>query len=285
MQVRWPLWLWLGTTAVLDAAIHNHPLQAQAAPDSAQCARAIRDIAIGNVDAARSAWSHLPWCQASPQAGAAAAAAIERMGRDWRREESTFEAYSAGIIRDDRVFDAAFMVAASADAALEARLAALAILVRQHDPNLSGTLGQDGTCDVIPNSEYWSAPSPWTDLTADRRARMPLLLNDIAHDRSARARLRQTAGCVARQLGIVLRPDARPAELAVVPRCPLRLQITNRAPEGVVLRVHAQGEGFGVNIDAGRTQTVSLSSPGEVRVFLGDSLIWIGNPPESPCPP
>jgi len=207
------------------------------------------------------------------------------MGVDWATESTRFDSHSAGLVRDDHVFDAALLVALNPGANSNARLAALDILGRQTDPNHPSGLKEDGSCWTGVSSEYMGAPTSWTPLGEGKLAELHQGLASIVADRNAPIMLRRVANCLAIRSGWILPPDARPGDFSVEPACPLRIRLTSLAPEHAVLRVLAQGEGFGVQIDPGTTRMVSISSPGQVRVLLGDSVIWSGSPPAGPCPP
>jgi hypothetical protein len=156
-------------------------------------------------------------------------------------------------------------------------------LGRQTDPNHPSGLKEDGSCWSSISSEYMGAPTSWTPLGEGKMAELHQGLASIAADRNAPTKLRGVANCLAVRSGWILPPDAQPGDFSVEPVCPLRIRVTSRAPEHVVLRVLAQGEAFGVQIDPGSTRTVSISSPGLVSVLLGTSAIWNGSPPEGPC--
>jgi hypothetical protein len=250
-------------------------------PSAATCDSIRQGIASGTASA--SAWATLPNCPPG-LVGEAVAQAIGRFGSDGGTDGNVFSPSAAGLVRDDRVFDAAIALAGHRAASVDARVAALEMIGLQVDENFVIGLRGDSSC----SNEYpvggLHPVRVRPPLDVGRRGLIPPLLADISLDRSLPLQVRLSAKCMARRLSIPVPPDVKPGDFTASLDCSRRLTIVSHSPDQATL-VLVMGPDSTTIMALPDTSTGIYVRPAEVlRLALGSEVIWAGGWPPPGCP-
>jgi len=174
------------------------------------------------------------------------------------------------MIRNDRVFDAAFGVARIPSLSPEVREAALVIMASHLKSNTGFGVGHDGQCRFSWQDHAFS----YGELSSDRPPRFLALLDTLIRDRTLDGPMRTFVRCIAWQVGYYDVPlDVRPDDLHIEVVCGYRIRVRNDAPDEAVLEVREDL--------TGRISNVRISAGGEVEFPTSlpeGSTIYAGGP-------
>lgn len=252
---------------------------AQAPADTTGCDRAIGAVATGDTVAARETYATIPRCG---DRGLQALVMALRNAKSGAPVPLVDLVVGAHLLRSDRIFDEAALLAAATRAPAPARIAGLTIL--------AGQLGNDSSvpdpaepCLANPRD----APTmPVGALSADRAQRGYDLLAAIANDRADPPPVRQAARCLAGQLLHPAPPDARPEEIRVEALCGREVRVRSTAPDSVMIEVREteSGETSHLAIAAGTTREFTTTTSGTVEFSLGGKRLWVRPATTARCP-
>ena len=191
----------------------------------------------------------------------------------------------AGLMRNDRVFDAALAVVRGSQVAFPVWSDALMILARQVQPDVALGYDEAGECRLGWETEHLGTAAQG-QLSPDRSERLADALRAVSHDREAEARTRALARCVAVQIGFTIPPDIQIVDLHVEVVCGRRVRIRSTAPEAGVVEVHegAPGRTWKLNIAPTQVREFSVQDDGVIEIRLSGSVLWRGMTSRIPCP-
>ncbi len=191
----------------------------------------------------------------------------------------------AGLMRNDKVFDAALAVVRGSKVAFPVWSDALMILARQLQPDVALGYDEAGMCRLGWETEHLGTEAQG-QLSPDRPERLSDALRAVSHDREAEPRTRALARCVATQIGFTLPPDVQVGDLHVEVLCGRRIRIRSAAPEAGIVEVHegTSGRAWKLNIAPAQVREFSVENDGAVEIRLSERVVWRGMTGESPCP-
>ncbi len=256
------------------------PVAGQELPDSVRCRHSLEVVKGGP----RPSHSHvLGDALGCGDAGIKAVAiAIERIPE---HPEADLQGLTsvAGLMRDDRVFDAAVTLLTSRPASPDVWQTGLFILGRHLDPAAALGMDSSGKCAV-----GWVSPSMGRNqegqLSPDRPLRFQQVIQTLTQDRALPQPVRNLARCVAMQAVVSISPDIQAADLEVTVVCGRTLRIRSSAPDGGILGIR-EGEKrpWALNIDAGGEREITVDDEGSVGILLLGKVLWHGSTSTRPC--
>lgn len=163
---------------------------------SDECAQSIQIVSSGVDDTTGKAWGDIPFCG---DAGVKAIVKVLTEIRLSRESVPQLDRFHIGMIRDPRVFDAAFALAQDDQSPVVNREAALEIMGRQHELFIGG-ISLGGECNLRFGGEYMGLP-PLVPPNRNDSARFAHLLDSMAHGLGATdPRLQGSSACIRAQL-------------------------------------------------------------------------------------
>lgn len=165
-------------------------------PSVADCATSTQIVKAGTTDSTGGAWGNVPFC--GELGVEATVAAIIRMAHS-EVDRRLIDVWSAGMVRDPKVFSAALALAADSNSLPRSRETALEIMARQHDLNTGIGLDEHGSCVLALSGEHMGIP-PLAEPSKEHSARFAALLGALASSDKTDPRLRTSAQCIQGQL-------------------------------------------------------------------------------------